>query len=105
MSNLYRKYIPYKDRELEFDIHFNKQLTNWATGRSQKIGYYITITPVKRSRQDGLLIKEFGAFTGFKDLLLEVDRQSKKRLEEAIRIAESRSEEYINWFEDKKLEL
>lgn len=43
-------------------------------------------------------MEEFGAFTGFNHCLLEVDRQSKKGLQQAIDILQERMDEYLERF-------
>lgn len=97
---LYKEYIKVGDKEIKCTISFNKDATNWVTSQPKKIGYQVTCVPVKRSNRDGICIEEFGAFTGFNDCLLEVDRQSKKRLEKAISILNERKDKYLAYFND-----
>lgn len=98
---LHREYHPHPkgDGEIEFSISFNRELTNWATGQSKKVGYQVSVTPTKRTNQEnGLVLVEFQAFTGFLDNLLEVNRQSAKRLESAIGILKQRIPKYMEAF-------
>ncbi len=43
-------------------------------------------------------MEEFGAFTGFNDILYEVNRQSSKRLDKAIKILGERKDKYLEQF-------
>lgn len=83
---------------IKFGVSFNKDTCNWATSQPIKVGYRVTVLPVKITQHDGYSIEETGAFTGFNDTLLEVDRQSKKRLQTAISILAERKEKYLNYF-------
>jgi hypothetical protein len=61
----------------------------------------VTCVPVKRSTTGGVTIEEFGAFTGFNDNLIEVERQSAKRLQSAIAELQNRKEKYLQHFRDR----
>lgn len=95
---LYKEYRKLEDKEIKFSISFNKESVNWATGQPKAIGYQVTAIPVKRTHNDGFCMEEFGAFTGFNHCLLAVDRQSKKRLQQAINILQERMDEYLERF-------
>jgi hypothetical protein len=102
MAYLHREYWKIGEQEIKASISFNRELTNWATSEPKKIGYQATCTPVTRTKSDpNIVIEEFGAFTGFNDCLLEVDRQSAKRLQKAIEELNKRKEQYLNWFKAK----
>jgi hypothetical protein len=77
-SVLYRERVEHNDQLIEFTIRFNKDTTNWATSQSKRIGYEVTISPIKITKYHGVEIKEFTAFSGFNHNLLEVSRQSQK---------------------------
>lgn len=64
--------------------YYRKDTMNYFTGRSEARGYYLSVTPVERARG----FESFVAFTGFKVLLKEVTRASKKAEAEAEAIAE-----------------
>ena len=107
MSTLYKEYIQMPEsaksdvagKLIKFSVSFNKDSTNWATYKPQPIGYRVTVVPVSRTDMgNGIVMEEFGAFTGFNDTLLEVGRQSKKRLEEALRILQERKDKYMLYF-------
>jgi hypothetical protein len=55
---------------------------------------------------NGIVMEESGAMTGFNDTLMQVDRQSKKRLEKAISVLHERIDKYLQYFvEVDKTEL
>jgi hypothetical protein len=100
MSYLYQEYIDTKkeNQKIKLTMHFNKDTYNWATGKRKEKGYQITATPVTITVGDGFRTEEFGAFTGFYDLIYPVERQSKKRLATAIELLECNRETYIDHF-------
>ena len=98
---LYREIHPHPNgtEELEFSISFNRDQYNWATGQPKKVGYQVSVTPIKRTKlESGLELIEFGAFTGFNDNLMEINRQSSKRLTTAISTLKQRIPKYIEAF-------
>ncbi len=86
------------NQEIKFSISFNRDLTNWATYQKKKIGYEVHALPIKRKTEGNFTVEEFGAFTGFNANLLEVTRQSSKRLLAAIAILKDRQEMYLDYF-------
>lgn len=96
---LHKEYHMVDDQEIKFTISFNRDSHNWATSQPKKVGYQVTATPVKRLQRDGYMIEQSGAFTGFNDNLLEVERQSSKRLEHAKLILSQRMDKYLMYFE------
>lgn len=92
--------------KIKLAISFNKDRFNWATNESKKIGYQVTATPVEiADRGNGITTELSGAFTGFNDCLLAVERQSKKRLEQAIDILDTKIEMYKDFFRNKGYEF
>jgi len=99
--SLHTEYIKIENIEVKFSIHFNRNKINYFTYEKIDIGYRVSATPVKRTQDKNITIEESVAFSGFADTLLIAERQSKKRLEEAIKILNDRKEKYINWFKEK----
>ena len=64
--------------------YYKKDSMNYFTYKTEARGYYLSVTPVERARG----FESFVAFTGFKVLLKEVTRASKKAEAEAEAIAE-----------------
>jgi len=98
---LHKEYLKIGENEIRFAISFNKNPRSFATGQPIDKGYRVSAVPVKRTKLANVEMEEFGAFTGFNDTLLAIDRQSQKRLQEAIKILNERKEKYINWFKEK----
>jgi len=102
MAYLHKEYWKIGEQEIKVAISFNRERINWATSQPKKIGYQATCTPVKRTNKgNNLVLEETSAFTGFNVCLLEIDRQSAKRLQTAIEELNKRKEEYLNWFKAK----
>lgn len=98
MSLLHKEYLKIGDNEIKFSITFNREKINWATSQPKKIGYQVSAIPVKRTQREGYSMEESTAFSGFLDCLLEVDRQSSKRLQQAITELNNRKEKYKQYF-------
>ena len=101
--SLYKKYIDTieDNKKIKFSISFNRDTYNWATNEAKKIGYQVTVVPV----EVGDKVESFTAFTGFNDCLLEVNRQSSKRLDEAIKILNEKEEKYLEYFKEKGIKF
>lgn len=100
MATLYKEYAELENgHQIKFSINFNKETRNWATSHVTPVGYRVRVTPVEVSQMgNGIVMESIRAFTGFNDTLLQVDRQSKKRLEMAIGELQKRKELYIQQF-------
>ncbi len=100
--SLHKEYWDINGHLVRCSISFNKQQINWATSEPMKIGYRVSCTPIKRKELgNGMYMEEFEAFSGFGDSLFEVDRQSSKRLEAAIKQLATNKEKYTEWFKQK----
>jgi hypothetical protein len=97
---LHKEYKSFQDHQIKFSISFNRDQYSWATSQRKEIGYQVTVTPIRITQRDGYSIEESGAFTGFNDSLLKAERQSSKRLQEAIKILHSRMDIYMDYFSD-----
>lgn len=97
---LYKEYNEVDGKTIKITISFNKNTHSWATSQSTPIGYRATVVPVERS-VDGVW-ETFTAFSGFNTTLLVVQRQSKKRLQEAINVLHDKRESFLNRFRDEK---
>lgn len=102
MAILHKSYAPHpnglENHKIKFVISFNKELTNWARSQRIPVGYRVNVVPIEQREGNGYTSETFGAFTGFNDTLLEIDRQSPKRLAAAIEELEKRKEKYIKYF-------
>jgi len=100
---LYKEYFKTEKEsvQIKMSISFNRDSHNWATSQPLQVGYRIHATPVTITKHDRFQMEEYGAFTGFGDTLLVVERQSAKRLEMAKSIMNERLQQYLQFFEDK----
>lgn len=99
---LHKEYHTAEDgRTIKFLVGFNKESVNWATGEPKKVGYEVTAKPVKITQGEGYSMEEFGAFTGFNDNLLPIDRPSPKRLKAAIAALAEKLPTYLNYFNNQ----
>ncbi|OME54011.1 hypothetical protein BSK59_15635 [Paenibacillus odorifer] len=70
---------------VEVKVSYSLGGMNYFTYNSESRGYYIHVQPYKCSNFDGgVVMRETGAFTGVKMLLVEVTRKSTKKLQEAV---------------------
>jgi hypothetical protein len=74
----------------------NGQQVKFSVSFTKGYGYRITVVPVKITKHEGYFMEEFGAFTGFNDMLLLVERQSSKRLQSAINLISGRKQQYLD---------
>ena len=72
------------NKYIKLYTYYKKDTMNYFTCKNEARGYYLSVTPVERARG----FESFEAFTGFKILLKEVTRASKKAEAEAEAIAE-----------------
>jgi hypothetical protein len=99
MAYLHKEYWEHNGKTIKVSVSFNRQQISWATGERMQIGYMVVCTPVSITKlENGITIEESGAFTGFRDYLLPVERQSSKRLQEAIKVLNANKEKYLNYF-------
>ena len=72
---------------IEVSTRFCKGGVNWATGRQEERGYYVSVQPLERRLEVGenysFWSERFTCFTGYKRLIKAVTRQSAKQLAEA----------------------
>lgn len=81
---------------IKASISFQKGGTNWYNGANEKKGYYLHLIPVERSEiSNGFISESMILGEGFKYLLLEVTRQSDKRLKTAQLIADQHKDRLI----------
>lgn len=77
-----KKYIPVKENayatHIAVELKYNLGGFNCFTYAQEKRGYYLHVTPVKREQRDGYTMESFTAFSGYKQLIKEVNRKSNK---------------------------
>lgn len=73
----------YKENFIKVEVYYDKGGYNYFTYREKPRGYYISVVPVTRQGY----MESFTAFTGYNDLLLEVNRASEKQYNKAIELS------------------
>ncbi len=92
-----RKYIERNGQTYRVSIQYSKG------GFNMSQGYHLYVTPVELSYERGFEVETINDIFSTKSVfLLEVTRQSKKRMEEAEKLAEVEAEKLIDLFEAKK---
>lgn len=99
MSNVFKKYKEIDNKTFEIKLYYDLGGMNYFTGDVERRGYYLSVSPVKISKlSNGLRSVSYQAFTGSKQLLLEVKRKSKKAENEALEIAnDAKVEELLDY--------
>jgi len=98
IAKLFTKYdsFPNSEHELKVQLYYDKGGMNYFSNRLETRGYYLSVSPVKRTRVQNLVTEEYTAYSGIKRLILPVGRRSDKSDEQAERLAESKIEELKN---------
>lgn len=84
-----KKYEPIEgtNKELKITVYYAKGGVNYFTGKAEKRGYWLSVTPVEIRQGVGYQSESYMAFSGYKQFLLEVGRQSNKAYNQAVELA------------------
>lgn len=98
MSSVSKEYIEGylqdgKEKSLRVEVYYSLGGMNYFSGRVEKRGYYLSVTPVEHARG----FESMMAFSGTKQLILEVARKSAKAEKEALALAEQAKEALIDY--------
>lgn len=77
---------------LRVEMYYNIGGMNYFTGRQERRGYYLSISPVTRNG----IMESFTAYSGVKFLLKEVSRKSAKAEKQAEDLATELAPDYID---------
>lgn len=80
---MFKRYLK-TDKENKFicvNLSYNKGGVNYCDSKMMPRGYYVHVQPVTREIHGGVMMESFVAFTGYKQLIREVGRASKKQEE------------------------
>ena len=80
---MFKRYLK-TDKENKFicvSLSYNKGGVNCFNYQNEPRGYYVHVQPVTRESHGGVTMESFVAFTGYKQLIREVGRASKKQEE------------------------
>lgn len=99
MKYILSEYLPLasnpKANNLHIHLYYSLGGMNYFTGRPEGRGYYLSVSPVSRSDQNGIVCESYTAFTGTKRLLLPCQRKSAKNEGEALKLVDEQREVLI----------
>lgn len=98
ITNVIKRFYPVKNStatHLKVELYYSKGGNNVFTYKTERRGYYISVTPVKREMRNNVVLESFVAFTGLKQLLVPVERKSKKKEEEAQEVFNKYVDKFI----------
>lgn len=88
MENVLRKeYINIDGQDYKIKVYYSKGGINCFTYRNEPRGYYLSVSPVKLEQRDGYSTETIVAFSGIKNILLEVNRKSNSSAQKALDLA------------------
>lgn len=70
-------------RVIEISVRYNIGGINYSNYKQEPRGYYVHVQPIKIKDEASFTVISFRAFTGYKQFLFGVTRQSKKQAERA----------------------
>lgn len=99
---MYEKYVKLTDNatatHLRIRLYYNIGGVNYFTYKTEARGYYLSVSPVSRTRTDyGLTMESYTAFTGAKECVKTVSRKSAKAEAEAETLAAARESVLIDF--------
>lgn len=89
------RYYKVKNEDNKFlkaEIYYSLGGYNHFTSKMENRGYYISVLPVEKAGR----LESYTSFTGLKQNILQCERKSKKRLEEAVAYFEKYIDEFIS---------
>lgn len=100
-----KKYIEVKPNRnathIEIEVYYNLGGYNYFTGKSEDRGYYLSVSPVERRKNDFGITISYTAFSGIKQCIKPVSRKSEKAKQEAERIAPNFEKDLIRYVCEK----
>src|SRR3972149_5083109 len=63
---------------VKIELYYSKGGMNYFSGRPERRGFYVNVTPVSRSQGNGYVSETTSAFSGIKDCVLEQARFNQK---------------------------
>lgn len=71
---------------VEVKVSYSLGGMNYFTYKKDARGYYLHVQPYTQTKHDGYSMRTTTGFSGVKALLLEVNRKSAKKLDEAVKM-------------------
>lgn len=98
---LYKEYNEVEGKTIKITIWFNSAKREYASQDVGTKGYMATCVPIVIEDRGTHQIETYGAYTGFKYILIGCERQSKRKLENAIKILDQNREKFLNHFRNE----
>ena len=97
------KFIPLKENgqrrtHIKIEVGYSLGGHNWATGKIEKRGYYVYVTPIARYfHENGCYSESYTGFSGVKQCVKECQRRGKKAAAEAIQNADAIQSQLVEY--------
>ena len=97
MKSVLKRYDESYNKDLKIELYYHLGGMNYFTGSGEKRGFYLSVTPVERTKYEGGITSEsYTAFTGTKVCVLETSRYSKKSETESIQLMEGQVQKLVD---------
>lgn len=93
MQVLYKEYKEVDNKDFKIQLYYNLGGENYFSGKQEKRGYYVSVTPVHLEDNGHYIVETSTAWSGIKECLLEVKRKSTKSENKAIDML---TDEFVN---------
>lgn len=94
--NLFKQYLNDYNKTLKVTVSYDKGGMNYFTYKTDKRGYYLSVSPVEITKGEGYQTESYVMFSGIKTLLLEVNRASKSAEAKALGLKDGQLQELID---------
>lgn len=93
-----KKFIATKSENvfLKVEVYYSLGGMNYFTYKSEPRGYYLSVMPIERIDRGSYFVETQAAFSGYKTILKEVKRKSKKAETEAEQLASELMQSIVN---------
>jgi hypothetical protein len=88
METILNKRLEIMENDTDNNTHLRISVYYMRDAYNSPRGYYISVAPVEVSECGGVMMESCELFSGYKSLLLEVSRKSKKAEAKALEMAE-----------------
>lgn len=79
----------YKANFIRVELYYDKGGYDYMSYRQKPRDFYLSVTPVFKENRGTYTTEMFGAFRGYKQLILEVNRFSDKQYNKAVELSKS----------------
>lgn len=103
MEHIKKEYIKtnQENQFLKCELYYSLGGMNYFTYKNDARGYYVSVSPVERETRDyGVTMESYTAFSGWKKCVVECARKGKKAEAKALEAYEAAKQEMLGRFED-----